>query len=179
MHTAVLGFAAIGLALAAAPLPAPHPLPSPSASPGMPFVAPTPAVPMTPKLRMQLAREFLRAQKGELKALEFRQRFELKELKASQQARLKDWERKETEARHQYFAAHSAGPDKRAYVKDFVERRKAFLQILVDERAARARDQQVRADSVKSDQAGRLKVFIEHLDRGEKPNDDLWPQAGH
>ncbi len=151
-----------------------------TASPA-PSASPSPAVivnPFTPKARMQIAREYLRAQKSEIKALEFRQKLELKELKASQQARFEEWKRKETEARHKYFEEHSSGPEKREYVINFVERRKAFLQILSDERNARIRDQQVRVESVKSDQAARLKEFIAYLDRGERPPQELWPQPG-
>lgn len=142
-----------------------------------PSPVPPPAEMITPAIAKRLLPEFLRAQNSELKALEHRHKLELKELKASQSARQKDWERQEKDARHKYFAEHTRGPDRRSYIKDFMDRRRAFIQLLTDERTQRTREQEVRMNSQKSDQAQRLKEFKEALARNERPAARLWPGA--
>ena len=147
--------------------------PSPSSLP-MVTVAPSP-VPVSPAEAKSLLKEYTRTLQNQLKAMEHRQKFEVNELKASQSARQKEWELKERDARHKYFAEHPKGPDRRAYVQDFLERRKAFLQILSDERIQRVREQQVRLQSAKEDSDIRLREFQEYLKRGEQPPSRLWP----
>ncbi|MGK5085684.1 hypothetical protein WDW37_20540 [Bdellovibrionota bacterium FG-1] len=124
----------------------------------------------------KLFQEFRRAQSFEIKALEHRQKLEIKEMKAIHGVRQKEWERREKDARHKFFAEHSHGPDRRTYIKDFMERRKVFLQMMADERANRIREQDVRLRSVKQDQRARLKEFQEALQRGERPKANIWPQ---
>lgn len=146
-----------------------EPAPSPSASP-----SPS-AAPLTTAESRQLLAEFNRAQSNELAALKHRQEMELQELKAAQGARRKEWEEKEKAARRQFFSEHSKGPERRAYIKDFIERRNAFLQVLKDEKAQRQKSFEVRLQSVKEDQAGKLKEFQEYLGRQERPPTRLWP----
>jgi hypothetical protein len=121
--------------------------------------------------------EFQRAQNSELKALDHRNKIELKELKAAHSARQREWERREKEARHKFFSEHTNGPDRRAYIKDFMERRKNFLQLLNDERAQRSHDQEVRVSSLRQDHAQRLKEFQEALKNGQRPAPNLWPSS--
>jgi hypothetical protein len=158
----------------------PHaPTPQPAASPVAAGPAPSPVPPppelLSPAIAKKLLPEFQRAQASELKALEHRHKLELKELKASQAARQKDWERQEKEARHRYFAEHTKGPDRRNYIKDFMERGRNFRQLLADERSQRTHEQDARLGSMKSDQAQRLKEFKEALGRNERPAARLWP----
>ena len=134
---------------------------------------------ISPYERNRLRVEFKRAQGNELRALEHRHGFELKDLKASQAVRLKEWEAKETALRHTYFSAHDKSPERRAFIKDFIERRKAFLQILVEERNRRTQDQKVRQASIREDQVQRLRDFDAALQKGDRPPAHLWPQPGH
>lgn len=123
----------------------------------------------------KLLKEFTKAQGLELAAFKRRQSSELKELKASQAARAKEWDKKEKEARHQFFASHSKGPERRAYIQDYKSRREIFLKIQSDELAQRVRNYGVHLQTLKSGQAERLRQFKSYLDRKEQPPSDLWP----
>jgi hypothetical protein len=148
--------------------------PSPGASPSQSAAAPET---ITPGVGKRLLREFQAAQSSELKGMKHRHKLELKELKASQAARKKEWEKREKEARHKFFAENRRGPDRRAYITDFIERRRAFFQMLTDERNQRVHEQEVREKALKNDQAQRLKEFKEALARNEAPPTRLWPGA--
>jgi hypothetical protein len=172
-----------GVGHSAAPAPSSAPSPVSSPSPGslpdsLPAGAAAVPAKISPYERNRLRVEFKRAQANELRALEHRHAFELKDLKASQNVRQKEWEKKETEARHKFFAENSKSPDRRTYVQDFIARRKTFRQILTDERNRRAQEQKVRQSSVKEDQIQRLKDFESHLQKGERPPSHLWPRPG-
>lgn len=133
---------------------------------------------ITPDVGKSLLAEFQHAQAAELKALDHRNKLELKELKASQSARQKEWEKHEREARHKYFSEHTRGPDRRAYIKDFMERRRSFLQLLTDEAKQRVQEQDVRVTALREDQSERLKEFKASLARNQRPPARLWPGAG-
>ena len=153
--------------------PSPRPLASvvPAPSPG--------ANAVTRDQARTLFQAFVRAQRSEMQALEHRQRIELKELKASQAARKKDWETKEKEARHLFFKEHTKGPERRAYVKEFLERRRTLLALMADERSQRVHEYDVRRKAIQDDQRQKLKEFREVLGHGERPPETLWPQADH
>ncbi len=153
---------------------------APAATPaGTPSPSPSPtSTPLTPAAIKLLGKEFARAQENELKAMDHQNKSAVRELKASQSARQKEWQHREQEARHKFFAEHPKGAERRDYVHDFVERRKVFLQMLADEASQRAHEQEVRYQSLKEDQAARLKEFQEAIKKGEKPQEKLWP-AGH
>lgn len=121
--------------------------------------------------------EFLHAQTSELKALSHRQSMEVKELKASQAARQSEWSNRENEARRRYFAEHKRGPERRKYVGEFMQRRKAFDQSLAEDLANRRREHEARAAAMRSEQGEKLKEFKESIDKGEKPAARLWPGA--
>lgn len=134
-----------------------------------------PAETISPEVAKSLLAEFQHAQSAELKALDHRNKLELKELKASQSARQKEWERHEKEERHKFFADHPRGPDRRAYIKDFLDRRRAFLQSLSDESKQRIQEQDVRLASLRSDQSEHLKEFKSSLAHNQRPPARLWP----
>lgn len=141
--------------------------------------APTPAAPaLAPAEGKKLLGAFQRAQVAELRALQHRQSFELKDLAASQKSRRKEWEQRETQARHKFFAEHTKGPERRAYIKDFIERRKGYFQQLAEEKAQRRQEQKVRLASFKDDQKARFLDFKARVERGERPPTELWPAAG-
>ncbi len=126
----------------------------------------------------QLLYEFTRAQSQDLAGLKKRQATEWKDLKAAQKARQADWDRKERDDRHKFFADHPAGPDRRAYIQDYLNRRRIFAQILSDEASQKSRDQSVRLSAVKEDQALKLKEFKEFLSHSQRPPTALWPAGG-
>ena len=129
------------------PSPIPSAAPSPLASEGPAIVGEK----VDRKELNVLRTQFLKAQRSEFDAVVHRHAFELREIQASQGARRKEWESKEKAARHKFFAEHTAGPERRAFVKDFVERRKSFLAITSDERSKRVQDQDVRIKSMREE----------------------------
>ena len=130
---------------------------------------------ITPDVGKKMLGEFLRAQSSEFKATKHRQELELKELKVSQTARQKEWEKHEQDARHKFFAENHRGQDRRAYIGDFMRRHRDFLQSLTDERNQKLRDQDARLVSQKKDQTSRLKEFEASLNRNQRPAASLWP----
>lgn len=141
--------------------------------------SPTPVDKITPDVASTLLKEFVKSLKNEVRALEHRQSAEYKDLKASQNARKKEWKAKEDQARHAYNAAHPNGQDRRAYVQDFQNRLKALDQMIKEEKKNREKEQDARVQSLKVNQAERLKEFQSYLSRGERPPENLWPRAGN
>ncbi|MGK5086357.1 hypothetical protein WDW86_02270 [Bdellovibrionota bacterium FG-2] len=152
----------------------------PPASP--PYCIPSPVPALKPAALsteeiQRLLREFQRAQIAEVRAFEHRQKFELRELKASQAARQREWEKKEREDRHKFFLDHTKGPERRAYITEFLDRRKMFMKILSDERASRGSELDVKLRSLKEEQQDRVREFRDFLDRRERPPVTLWPDV--
>lgn len=146
----------------------PSPLPSPSHS----------IVPLLPDEAKSLVKQFKKAQQAEMKGLEHRQKLEIQELKASQSARQKEWDLKEKEARHKFFAENREGPVRREFVKDFLERRKSMHSILKQEMHDRENDQKVRRESLKAEHTDRRTQFEKLTSSGVRPPADLWPTPG-
>ena len=164
-----LGLLVLGLfILCYADAPSPTPSPSPLTTAGKL------SVPDAARLLV----DFQRAQSNELKALDHRQKMELKELKYSQAAREKEFETREKESRHIFFREHSEGPKRRDYVKDFLERRTVMISVMKEEKSKRAIEQDIYVSAVRDDQATKLKEFKEALARSEKPAESLWPRTG-
>jgi hypothetical protein len=155
-------------------MPSPSPVLSPLASPLPSSVA----LPLNLGEMKELLGAFQKAQMTELRALEHQYRFELKELQASQSARLQEWERKEKESRHKYFKEHMDGPTRRTYIQDFIKRREAFRKSLSEERNVRTRDQTGRLTATRRDQAAKFHEFQKFLDKKVRPPLDLWPKPG-
>ena len=157
------------------PLVSGSPAPDPSASPG---IASSPIPVLTSSDKRSLQREFEKAQSAEAAALRHRQAFDLKGLDASQSAQRKDWESRERVARRKFFAEHSQGAERRTYVKDFLERRRIFIQLTLEDRKKRKTEMEVRIKSLKDDQKMRLQEFKKALEKNDRPPDWLWPKTG-
>ena len=125
-----------------------------------------------------MRREFAKAQKSQLKALDHRHQTETKELEASHKARLSEWQSKERIARREYFKSHTKGEEKRAYVEDFVARQQMFMNGMREERERRRAEQKARRTSLVDQQADSKKQFDEVLEKRERPSQVLWPQPG-
>jgi hypothetical protein len=122
--------------------------------------------------------EFTKAQKTEIKALEHQHKMEIDELKASQRARLREWEQHEKEALKEFTAKKPKGPEMRDYIKDRKERRNALLKLQQDEMDKKRTEHSNSINQIKYDHTNKLKEFMEHLSRKEKPPENLWPAQG-
>lgn len=151
------------------------PLPGASTVP-LPVVSPTTAavLTVTPAEAKSLAREFQRSQKNALLAFDHRGKMEIKELKASHGARSRDFERRESEARHVFFSQNKEGPKRRDYVKAFQERRKLMLSMLKEEADKKKEEVKVKRESLKREQKEKMTQFLEVLGHGERPPEHLW-----
>ncbi len=137
------------------------------------------SIPLGDKIDIkQLRVTFIRALESESRALQHRQKLELRELRESQKARKKDFERREKEARRKYFKETSEPKSRRQYVQDFQQRRRSLLEIFKLETKTRASDHQVRRESLDGEQKNRLKEFDDSLKTGMRPAETLWPASG-
>jgi hypothetical protein len=151
----------------------------PSASPPpSPVVSASPSASLTPREAKQWLAEFTKAQRTELKALDHRHQSELRELKASQAARFKEFWAKEREQQREYFKTTEKGVEKRDYVHHMNGRRQQFQAALKAEFAQRQQQQAVRKQAVRKDQEARLLEAHKYLDRGERPPTWVWPTPG-
>ncbi len=135
-------------------------------------------VPLTKKETDVLLNEFKIALKGETKALDHRQKFEMKELQASHGSRFKEFMDKERVARREYFKATEKGQDKRIWMEEHKRRREGFESLLKSELDSRKSEQAVRMKSLEKNQEDRMKEFKDFLERAERPPAKLWPQPG-
>ena len=124
---------------------------------------------------VKLVQEFQKAQSTEVKALEHRNRIELKEYQGSQKNRFKDWQRSEGEERRKFFRDHQHGPQRRQYVQEFIAKRDMMVQTLKQEQERRATELEAKLAVLKKDQEGRLREFRDTIDKGERPAIRLWP----
>lgn len=158
----------------AAPIPSPSPSPCVCTCPGPQDGKPT----LSPKDITSLLTEFKKAQALELKALDHRHKFQIRDLVATQKSRRKDWEKKEQEARRAYFKEHIKGPERREYVADFIKRRKLLLEMFANEKNERQQAQMIRRKALADEQSSKLKEFQDALKSGTRPPEDLWPAPG-
>lgn len=155
----------------------PVPSASPKASP-LPMNSPSPIPIKPPSDWNALWKEFLKAQKMETKATEHRNKFETKELKLSQDARWKEFEKIEREARHKFFADHPRGPDRRAYISEFMKRRDALHKMRVEEKAQQAAEQHHRLQNLQAEHTQKQAEFKKYIDKKQIPPAGLWPKSG-
>lgn len=152
-----------------------------STSTALPLASPTPTasvLAVSAQDQAALLAEFVHSQKSELKALNHRYKFEIKELRISQDTRRKDWERREKDARYKYFAEHPKGPDRREYVGSFIKRREEQGKLMKDEQTQRLDEQEKHLKAIQKLQGENLKTFKKELADGKAPSGDLWPKSG-
>lgn len=122
--------------------------------------------------------EFTKAQKTEIKALEHQHKLEIDELKSSHRARLREWEEHEKAALKEFTGKKPKGPEMREYIKNRKERRNALLKLQQDEMEKKRQDHSNAINRIRYDHGNKLKDFMEHLSRKEKPPENLWPAQG-
>lgn len=166
----------------ASPMPSisPSAYPSPDIRFLNPLLAhlPAPGTPISKKDGQALLDELVKAQRTELKALDHRHRLETQELKASQSHYLKEWDKREKEARHKFFAEHPKGAERRPYVIDFRKRGEELRKNQAIERGKKAENYDLYLKSIKKLQSENYKLFKKSLDEGKAPALDLWPRSG-
>lgn len=123
----------------------------------------------------KLLQKFKRAQAGALRNLKTDQAKAEQNLKKDQKQGKKDWERREKEERRKFFDSHKDGPSRRAYVQEFLARRKAFADAQDAERGKQMGEAKERLANFQEDSAEKLKEFEKTLDEAETPPDSLWP----
>jgi hypothetical protein len=106
---------------------------------------------------------FLKDQTAEIKAAEHAHKLELQELKSTQAAKWRAFEKDEKTARYQYFETHDRGPDRRAYVKDFIERRQNLKKQMAEQKAFQNSEYEKHLKQLKADQQQKLIQFKESL----------------
>ena len=146
-------------------------------SPQVRFQTPVPVHSPSAAESKALLKEFKKTQKIEFQALLHRQKFEVRELKASQDARFKEWKLKEQSDRHSFFANHE-GKERREYIRNFMLRRDTLLAMFAQERKERIKEHDVRRQATRKEQVEKLKLFEDSIRRGERPPETLWPSAG-
>ena len=161
-----LGLLFLSSGAAATPAALPSALPSPTAES------------LTQAESQSLLREFNRALHAESRALEHRQKFEWKELVASQKARKREWLEREGKERREFFTKNTKGAERRTYIQDLQMRRRNMEKMMSDEKRDRLQEQRVRKKSLVHDQVSRRKEFLEYLNRSERPPERLWPRPG-
>jgi hypothetical protein len=133
-----------------------------------------PRVYLEPKQRGSVEVLFKQTLNSETRKLKQQQDKELSELKKSNRQKRDEFDRNEKSARRQFFAEHTHGPDRRAYMKDLIERRKKFYsELKQDEKNKSDEFKQARVD-LERHQKQRLQEFMKELKEGYKPSQDLW-----
>jgi hypothetical protein len=96
---------------------------------------------------------------------------------ASRKIRKRDWEAKEKDGRRKFFDENAHGPMRRDYVRELIERRKAFYEELKTEERNERNELDVRWKALKESQRTRLNAVEEVLRRSERPTSRLLERA--
>ena len=88
---------------------------------------------------------------------------------ASRKIRRREWDAQEKAARRKFFEENTHGPERRKYVKDFNDRRKAFYDSLKSEEKVERNELDARWKALKESQRTRLNSVEEYLRRSERP----------
>jgi hypothetical protein len=96
-----------------------------------------------------------------------------KERDADRKRRKKEWDQAEKDARRKFFAENAHGPERREYIRAFLERRKAFYAQLKDEERNDKLEREARWKALEEEQKTRMNAVEESLARGERP-DSRW-----
>jgi hypothetical protein len=136
--------------------------------------APAP-VAIPPAEKKKLLAEFKKAQSSEEQAFFHTKRSQDRELSAAQNQRKKQWFENEKRQRHEFFKSHMNGPERRKYVQDYIQNKKAFERSIKDETANSKKMWAERLDRLKVKQKQQAAMFKAKLDQGERPDASLWP----
>jgi hypothetical protein len=125
-----------------------------------------------------LRREFIRAQDNELKTFETHEKSAAQKFKQNQKLRQSTFDLRERDQRRKYFAEPHPGAEKRAYMKDLLQRREELKKTLSDETAKFQSDAETRLENLVDEEHAHRAEFEKALKNGERPADSVWPQPG-
>ncbi len=125
----------------------------------------------------KLRRAFIDLLDQEREKLRAEQSRTRKEADAERKARRKEWDVRETAARRKFFEENSHGPERRTYVRDFNDRRRAFYDLLRMEEKQQRAELDARWKSLKDTQKGRLDELEAYLKRMERPPNRMLEKA--
>jgi len=83
-------------------------------------------VPISREEKAKIYADFKRKLAEEEKQFENQEKNKRRDLVRMQNDRRREWEANEKRSRRAYFEKHTSGPERRAYVQDFVKRKKEF-----------------------------------------------------
>ncbi|MBS1958924.1 MAG: hypothetical protein JST80_05580 [Bdellovibrionales bacterium] len=157
--------------------------PTNSVAPGTPVVATvSPAErpnaspgPMTASGKKKLLSEFAKAQSNQEKAAIHTSRSELKELQAAQSQRSRSWRETERKKRKDFFESHASGPDRRAFVQDYLKRKKELDAAQKGDLEDFKKKWAMKLDELRKKQKERAAEFKSKVDQGQAPDASLWP----
>ena len=150
----------------------PH-APSPHAEEATPSPSATPVVqvPLTQSEKKTLWAQFEKKLDEEEKAVHRQEKSEGKQLGTGQSAKRKSWREHEKKMRAQYFDQHTAGPERRAYLQDYISRKKAMDQAQDDEWVVARKLWGERLDLMKRGRKAREAKFKASLDHNQRPEE--------
>jgi len=125
-----------------------------------------------------LRREFIRAQDNELKNFEIREKTAAQRFKQNQKLKQSTFDLRERDSRRKYFAEPHPGAEKRAYMKDLLQRRDDLKKTLASETAKFQADAEARLETLVDEEHAHRAEFEKALKNGERPADSIWPQPG-
>jgi hypothetical protein len=125
-----------------------------------------------------LRREFIRAQDNELKNFEIHEKAAAQKFKQNQKLRQSTFDLRERDQRRKFFAEPHPGAEKRAYMKDLLQRRDELKKKLAEETAQFQTDAENRLENLVDEEHAHRAEFEKALKNGERPADSIWPQPG-
>lgn len=127
-----------------------HPTATPSLSPAE-LVSPSPEAPPVRELSIKEMRARIEAKRAELdrqkKAMRARQKQEMREFDRTKKREYTEFFESEKQKRRQFFKQHHNGPERRDYIKDFIQRREQFLEA---QKASKEQKRQEQSDEIKA-----------------------------
>lgn len=154
--------------------PSPSPSASESVAPGAASASVAAFESIAAKESSRLRSDFRKALKEQLKQFKRDLDRAAKDGKASRKEQLRAWNDGEKKKRHEFFSKNGHGPERRAFIQDFIQRREALLTALKEEEKAQKRDQDTRLKAYEDSQRHRTGEFEAALKRGERPAAYLW-----
>lgn len=148
----------------------------PSATPS-PMDSPSVSGTVTKKEARSIRRSFVALLDDERDKLRAEQKLNRKNGEALRKARRKEWDAREKTARRKFFLENTHGPERRQYVHEFNDRRRAFYEELKNEERQQKTENDASWKAQKEDQKFRMNAVEGYLKRLERPPSHLLERA--
>lgn len=119
--------------------------------------------------------EFSKAQSNQERAMIHTSKSELKELSAAQSQRARAWRENERKQRKAFFDAHTAGPERREYVQNYLKRKKELDDAQKGDYEDAKKRWAEKIDAMKKRQKEQAAAFKASVEQGVRPGSDMWP----